>query len=133
MKRIPEKLAAVIAFAIGAMAAYSGGKVLVGIDPGYHVINWLPLYNYTVGVLTLAVTAVLIWRSAKLAAAAAIGTFALHATVMTLLQTAFRDVVASESIRAMTIRLIAWGVILVLLFVTSRLRNKVRAADRLAA
>jgi hypothetical protein len=68
MKRIPKKLAAVIAFAIGAMAAYAGGKVLAGIDPGYHVINWLPLYNYTVGVLTLAVMAALIWRGAKLPA-----------------------------------------------------------------
>jgi hypothetical protein len=86
-------------------------------------------------VLTLAVTAVLIWRGAKLAAALSIGTLALHATVMTLLQTAFRDVVASESIRAMTIRLIAWGVILALLFVPSLLRKKVRlrVANKLAA
>jgi hypothetical protein len=133
MKRIPEKLAAVIAFGIGAMAAYSGSKVLVGIDPGYHVINWLPLYNYTAGVLTLAVTAALIWRGGRLATALSIGTFALHATVMTLLQTAYRDVVASESIKAMTIRLITWGVILVLLFVPSLLRRKVKAVDRLAA
>ncbi len=100
---------------------------------GYHVINWLPLYNYTVGVLTLAVTAALIWRGAKLAAALSIGTIALHATVMTLLQTAFRDVVASESIWAMIIRLIAWGMILVLLFVSSLSRKKVRVAHKLAA
>lgn len=54
---------------------------------------------------------------------AAVGTFSLHALVMLTLQTAYRDVVAPDSVRAMTIRLIVWGVILGLTLAQSR-KNK---------
>ena len=37
-----NKIAAILAFGIGAMAVFAGGKVLLGNDPGYYVINWLP-------------------------------------------------------------------------------------------
>ena len=47
-----NKIASVLAFIIGGMAIFAGGKVLLGNDPGYYVINWLPLYNYTIGILT---------------------------------------------------------------------------------
>ena len=36
---------------LGSWQSYAGGQVLLGRDPGYTVINWLVLYNYTVGVL----------------------------------------------------------------------------------
>ena len=48
-----NKIAAVLAFIIGAMAAFAGGQVLLGKVPDYYVINWLPVYNYTVGILTV--------------------------------------------------------------------------------
>ena len=56
-----NKIASVLAFIIGGMAIFAGGKVLLGNDPGYYVINWLPLYNYTIGILTIFITAILIW------------------------------------------------------------------------
>jgi hypothetical protein len=115
-----NKIAAVLAFIIGGMAIFAGGKVLLGNDPGYYVINWVPLYNYTIGILTVFITAVLIWTNSRLAMSAVIGTFSLHALVMLLLQTVFRDTVASESIQAMTLRLIVWTVILGLMFFRSR-------------
>ena len=68
------------------------------------------------GILTVFITAILIWRGSKLAGVAAITTFSLHTLVMILLQTVHRDVVAVDSIRAMTIRMIAWAIILVLMF-----------------
>ena len=123
MKTTFNKIASLLAFIIGGMAVFAGAKVLLGNDPGYYVINWLPVYNYTVGILTVFVTAVLIWANSKLAMPAAIGTISAHALVMIILQTTYRDVVAPESIQAMTIRLISWGIILSLMLIQAR-KNK---------
>lgn len=117
MKTVLNKVESIFALIIGGMAVFAGGKVLLGEDPGYIVINWLVLYNYTAGVLTVFITAVLIWANHKYALPAAIATFSLHALVMLILQTAYRGVVAPDSIRAMTIRLVVWGIILGLMFV----------------
>ena len=53
MKTNLQKIAAVLAFIIGAMAIFAGAQTLLGKDPGYYVINWLLLYNYTAGILTV--------------------------------------------------------------------------------
>lgn len=121
MNKILQKSAAILAFIIGAMAIFAGGKALLGIDPGYYVINWLLLYNYTMGILTVFITAVLIMKSSKYAMTAAISTFSLHALVMILLQTTFSNVVAADSIQAMIVRLVVWGVILSLMFLQRRI------------
>ena len=124
MKSILTKFAAVLAFIIGAMAVFAGAQVLLGNDPGYYVINWVPVYNYTAGILTVFIAAILIWRASKLAWFAAITTFSLHTLVMIILQTVHKDVVAVDSIRAMTIRMIAWAIILVLMFAQSQKDKK---------
>jgi len=121
MKTILTKIASILAFIIGGMAIFAGGQVLLGQDPGYYVINWLPVYNYTFGILTVFITAILIWGKSRLAFPAAIATFGAHTLVMLVLQTGYRDVVAPDSIRAMSIRLLAWGIILGLMFAQSRL------------
>ena len=117
MKTRLNKIAAVLALVVGAMAIFAGIKVLLGNDPGYYVINWLPTYNYTAGILTVFITAILIWSGHRLAMPAAVITISLHAIVMAILQTAYRDEVAPDSIQAMTVRLIVWAVILSLLIV----------------
>ncbi|MDL1909764.1 hypothetical protein FBQ81_03585 [Chloroflexi bacterium CFX6] len=124
-----QKIASVLAFVIGAMAVVAGGKVLLGILPDYYVINWLPVYNYTVGVLTVLVTSVLIWINHKLAMPIAVVTFGVHTLVMLVLQTAYRDVVAVDSVVAMTVRMAAWIVILALMYFGSR-RNQTAALAR---
>ena len=103
MNTIYNKIASIIAIVIGGMAIFAGGKVLLGNDPGYYVINWLPVYNYTIGILTVFVVAILMWVNSKLALPAAMGTFSVHALVMLILQTTYREVVAPDSIQAMTI------------------------------
>jgi hypothetical protein len=120
MKQMLFKIAAVLALIIGAMAIFAGGQVLLGKDPGYYVIDWLPVYNVTVGLLSALVTAPLIWRESRWALPAALATLAAHTSVMVVLQTAYSSVVASDSIRAMTIRMAAWLVILALLLVQTR-------------
>jgi hypothetical protein len=118
-----NKIAAVLAFIIGAMAVFAGGQVLLGKLPDYYVINWLPVYNYTVGILTVFVTAVLIWSRHRLAMPAALVTFGLHALVMVILQTSYHDMVAIDSVVAMTVRMTVWVIILALLYIQVR-RNK---------
>lgn len=67
-------------------------------------------------ILTVFITAVLVWVNSRYALAAAIGTFSARALVMIILQTACRSVVAPDSIMAMTIRMVVWGIILVLMY-----------------
>lgn len=114
------QIAAVLAFIIGAMAVFAGGRVLLGTDPGYYVIDWLPVYNFAVGVVTVGVTAVLIWRNGRYTRPAAMATFAAHTLVMLILLAAYRDVVAPDSLVAMTVRIVVWLIILVLLRTNSR-------------
>lgn len=127
MNKLYTKLAAGLAVIIGLMAVVSGGKVLLGQMPDYYLIGWLPVYNFTVGVLSAGVTSVLLWRNSRYAGAAALVTLALHTTVMIILQTAYQDVVATESVRAMTIRITTWLVIQGLLLLQRR-RDRVRVA-----
>lgn len=116
MEKLLIRIAAGLAFIIGAMAVFAGGQVLLGRDPGYYVIDWLPIYNLILGVQSVAVTAILIWRRSGYALPAALATFSAHAVVMLILQTAFRLVVAPDSLRAMTIRMAAWLIILALMY-----------------
>jgi hypothetical protein len=115
-----NKIAAILAFIIGVMAIFAGGQVLLGILPDYYVIDWLPIYNFVVGIASAFFTAIVIWKSSRLALPAAIGTFSLHAVVMVILQTAYHNVVAPDSIKAMTVRLIIWIIILILMIVQQR-------------
>ena len=120
MNTILIKIASVLAFVIGAMAIFAGAKPLLGSNPGYYVINWLPLYNYTIGVLTIFVTAILIWMNSKIAMPAAIATLSVNVAVILILQTAYRGIVAPDSLQAMTIRVIVWVMILLLMFFQAR-------------
>lgn len=130
MKLSATNIAAVLALTIGGMAIFAGGKVLLGILPDYNVINWLPVYNYTVGILTVSVISVLLWQNHRYARAAAVTAFTAHALVMAILLTSYRAVVAPDSLVAMTVRLIVWAIILALLFVGVRVSGRHRWLSR---
>lgn len=110
-----NKIAAVLAFIIGAMAIFAGGKVLLGILPDYYVISWLPSYNFALGVLSAFLASVVIWKNHPFALPFAMAIFSSHTVVMLILQTAYRHVVAPDSLVAMTVRLATWLAILALL------------------
>jgi len=114
-RAILNKIAAILAFVIGAMAIFAGGQVILGILPDYYVIDWLPIYNFVIGIVSVLFTAVVIWKNTRLALPATIATFSMNAIVMVVLQTAYRAVVATDSIKAMTVRLVVWMIILILL------------------
>jgi hypothetical protein len=127
-----NKVASALALVIGGMAVVAGGQVLLGSDPGYPVINWVPVYNYTVGILTVLVSSVLLWKGHRMALGVTIATLGLHTLVMLLLQTSYREIVAMESLRAMTIRLTAWLIILGLMLLQSRQRGASNLEQRAA-
>ena len=116
-KTFLNKIASILAFVIGMMAIYAGGQVLLGILPDYYVINWLPIYNFVLGIVSAFFTAILLWKNHRLALPLALGTFGLHAAVMVILQIAYREVVAPDSIKAMAVRLAVWAIVLTLLLV----------------
>jgi hypothetical protein len=120
---ILNKIASILAFITGIMAVFAGGKVLLGILPDYYVIDWLPIYNFVIGLSSAFFASVIIWKNNRLALPIAIATFGLHALVMIILQTAYHGLVAPDSIMAMSIRLIIWIIILVLMIIQQR-KNK---------
>ena len=114
-----RKTAAVLSFIIGAMAIFAGGQVILGKIMDYYVIDWLPIYNFLVGIISVF-AAIIIWKGSKIAMPVAIAILASNVTVMLVLLTAYRDVVASDSIKAMTVRIVAWIIILVLIIIQAR-------------
>lgn len=127
MVRNLDRIAAVLALIIGAMAIFAGGKVLLGNDPGYYVINWLVVYNFVIGLISAFVTAILIWKRSRYALPAAIATLSLHALVMLTILIGFGNVVAKDSIVAMTIRIVVWAIIVGLLIVARRCTSAANA------
>jgi hypothetical protein len=115
------KTAAVIAFIIGVMSIFAGGQVvLLGKVMDYYVIDWLPVYNLIVGIISAVFTAIVIWKGSRIAMPAAVATLISHSTVMVILQTAYRDVVAPDSIKATTVRIILWLIILTLVIIQTQ-------------
>jgi len=119
-----HKIAAILAFIIGAMAIFAGGQVIfLGKVMDYHVISWLPYYNFTMGVISFLVTAILIWKNHRYAMPAAVATLATHVTIVLVLLTAYNGVVAAESLKAMTVRITVWVLIVALLYLDRRKNN----------
>ena len=107
-----NKIAAILAFIIGGMAVFAGSQVvLFGKVMDYYVIDWLPSYNLTLGLLTVFITATLLWKDSIIASKAALATLLSHSVVMLILLTVYREVVAPDSTQAMTIRIATWGII----------------------
>ena len=115
-----NKIASIFAFLVGGLSIFAGALTMTGWEPGYFVLNWLPVYNFILGVLTVFIPSILIWRNSKYAMPAAVVTFSIHAIVTLLLLTIFRDTVAANSIGAMIFRLVTWIIILALIIVQSR-------------
>ena len=102
-------------FLVGAMSIIAGGMVLRGWQPGWSVINWLPVYNFVMGLLTL-IPAYLLWNNHRFALPISITIFSVHAIVLLLLFTVYRNTSAFQSVGAMSFRVVTWIAILALLY-----------------
>ena len=120
-----RKTASVLSFLIGMMAIFAGRQVIFFHKVmDYYVIDWLPVYNLILGLLTVFVTTILIWRGSRFSRVAAIATFLSHLAVMLTLQIFYKDVVAPDSIKAMVVRISVWVIILILITVQERKDKK---------
>jgi len=108
------KIAAVIALLIGMTSVLAGTRVLMGIStPEYHVMDWLLVYNVFAGITSTAVS-ILIWKEYWQAFTASVLIAASHIIVLVLLISAFNEITAIESIKAMTFRSTIWLIIILL-------------------
>lgn len=117
MRTLLSRIAALLAFGIGIMAIYAGGKAILAVWPDLAAVKWLTTYNVIAGLITVVLIAPLIWTNSRYALAAAVSTLGTHSLMLLLLQTLFRDTVAAASLEAMTTRIIVWLVVLALLII----------------
>ena len=126
MKRI--KTATILSFIIGAMAVFIGVRVaFMGQKMPYYVIGWLPVYNLILGLLTVSLSTILIWKKSRFAIPISIATLISHSLVTLFLLTAYNSTVSVFSLVAMLIRIVFWVIILRLLLLYKKeisLENK---------
>ncbi len=108
-------LAALVAILFGLLTVFVGTRVLLGTDPGYLVFKPLLIYNTFMGLAYIG-AGVLIWRQPEKGVKAA-GTIALlNALVFAAIAVLYArtDLVAVDSVRAMTLRTSVWVVLFLL-------------------
>lgn len=113
-------VAAVLAALIGGLSIAAGSMAIRGWNPGYNVLSWLPFYNFFMGIFTIMVPTILIWRRSTFAMPASLLFCAIHALVTILLIIVFRETAAIQSMLAMLFRVIVWFGIITLLYFSTK-------------
>ncbi len=106
---IGQRAVAIVAMVFGLATLFAGGRVLLGVDPGYVVFRPLLIYNTTMGLAYLA-AGVLLWTSLRHGQHAAATIFGLNLAVLVGIVILYRSGggVAVDSLRAMTVRTVVW-------------------------
>jgi len=102
-----------VAAVLGVLTLFAGGRVLLGVDPGYVVYYPLLVYNTVMGSVYLAV-AVIGWRNPANGRNGAALIFILNIAVLVaifLLRSSSGDI-AVVSLRAMILRSVVWLMLL---------------------
>ncbi len=111
MKNNWNKPIAVIAALMGVLPVITGTRVLSGsFDPGYATFITLITYNILMGLVSVA-AGYFIWTKTKQALLFSGFVAGGHILVLLSLLTVFNDVIATQSIKAMTFRSVVWIVI----------------------
>ena len=109
----PERAAAVIGVVFGLATLVAGGTVLLGRDPGYIVYQPLLVFNTVMG-LVYFYAGVAAWRRQDAGRTLAGVITTVNAGVLCWTVYLFRttrEVVATDSVRAMTLRVSVWVVL----------------------
>jgi len=105
---------AIVAGLFGIVTLFSGGRVLLGADPGYVVYRPLLVFNTAMGAAYLAAGG-LAWFSARRGQLAAAAICALNLAMLAVTTYVFLGplgVVARQSVAAMSFRTVVWLVLL---------------------
>lgn len=111
--RLIQRILAAVAIVFGVVTILSGGRVLLGADPGYVVYKPLLVYNTAMGFI-YAGAGIAAWRSVVRGRAAAGAIFVLNLIVLAAVGTLYSNgggAVAIESVHAMTLRTVVWLVL----------------------
>ena len=120
LKNIFLKITASAAMLIGIIAAVTGTRALMGLfDPGYSTFTLLILYNILMGFVSVLAGS-LIWRRHKLAIKISGLITVAHFTVLLSLLSIFNDIIAPQSVNAMTFRSVFWIAIFVVVYTINR-------------
>lgn len=103
-----RRAAAVVAVLFGLVTLVTGGRVLMGADPGYRVFLPLLIFNAAMGGAYVA-AGLAMWRGLRGGVAGARAILALNTLVFAaVLGLYVVDAVAVESVRAMAFRTLVW-------------------------
>ena len=107
--RLMQNILAFVAVVFGLVTIVSGSRVLLGADPGYIVFRPLLLFNTAMGFIYVG-AGVGAWRNIARGRTMAGAIFALNLVVLAATATLYSsgDSVATESVRAMTLRTVVW-------------------------
>lgn len=111
--RLIQRILAAVAIVFGGVTILSGGRVLLGADPGYVVFKPLLTYNTAMGFI-YAGAGIAAWRNLVRGRAAAGAIFALNLVVLAAVGALYSNgsgAVAIESVHAMTLRTVVWLVL----------------------
>lgn len=129
--RTAQRVLASLGVLFGLLTIFAGTRVLRGADPGYVVFVPLLVYNTLMGFAYVG-AGVVAWRRLKSGrnTAAAIFTLNLLVLVAIWMLRSSGGAVASESLRAMTVRTVVWLVLAIGLAWLSRPMAAGRAGHR---
>ena len=122
--KITQTVLAFVATLFGLVTIFAGTRVLLGSDPGYIVFRPLLIYNTTMGIVYVA-AGIIIWRNFKQGMNVAAVIFFLNLVVLAVIYFLYTkgNLIAVDSLRAMSLRTVVWLALLALLGWLSR-RNK---------
>ncbi|VAX22898.1 hypothetical protein MNBD_IGNAVI01-697 [hydrothermal vent metagenome] len=127
--KILIKIVAVLAALMGLMALVTGSRVLLGLfDPGYQYFTALLVYNVTLGVVSI-LAGYFIWKKENVALYFSYFITGAHIIVFLLLITVFNDIIAYQSINAMTFRSVAWIIFTFIIWKRNSNLEKKRTAE----
>lgn len=112
-----QRLLAIVAVLFGLVTIVAGTRVLGGADPGYIVFRPLLVFNVAMGIAYVA-AGVLAWCNLNYGKRAAAAVFVLNVIALGTIWYLYvsGSAIATESLRAMSLRTVVW----LLLFVGMR-------------
>ncbi len=122
--KITQTVLAFVATLFGLVTIFAGTHVLLGSDPGYIVFRPLLIYNTTMGIVYV-IAGIIIWRNFKQGMNIAAVIFFLNLVVLAVIYFLYTkgNLIAVDSLRAMSLRTVVWLVLFVVLGWLCR-RNK---------
>jgi hypothetical protein len=122
-----NKIAAVVSLIGGLMIIVTCGQVvLLGKVPEQYVVEWMPPFQFFIGVLSVFITTILLWKDHLLAIPAVIFTLVLQGLAMAMLITAYGDSVTAKTLNTVSVRILITVAVLVLMILHRRKTRRLR-------